>query len=167
MIHARNFLPIRLLAYSFINGIIAIARYGKEYGCYEWQMIDESMGKRRRKSKLEVVQHRAWKFYQTWRQAGSFSPALQEKIFVTRLGWDHLLSPRKRRTKREKIVRLNALPLARKLLETSTTYQEHRVDKERGISYWAFVAAMDGKRIKVVVSARRLKKYFLSVIVMR
>lgn len=125
------------------------------------------MGKKHKRSTLEITQKCAWKFYQTWRQTGSYNPALREQILVTRLGWDHLLNPRKRRTKAEKIRRLNALPLAKKLLEISTTHQEHRVDKDKGISYWAFVATMDGRQIKVVVSARNKKKYFLSVIVMK
>lgn len=126
------------------------------------------MGAGHKRSKIEIAQRRAWKFYQSWRQkGGSFSPALKDQVFVSRLGWDHLLNPRKRRTTAEKIRRLDALPLAKKLLEVSTTYQERRVDKEHGITYWGFVANMGGIQIKVVVSAKNKKKYFLSVIVVK
>lgn len=127
-----------------------------------------AMGKRHKRSKLEIAQRRAWRFYQSWREeGGSFSPALKNQVFVTRLGWDHLLNPRKRRTTADKIRRLDALPLAKKVLEVSTTYQERRVDTMRGITYWGFVANMDGKQVKVVVSAKNKKKYFLSVIVVK
>lgn len=126
------------------------------------------MGAGHKRSKLEIAQRRAWRFYRGWRdEGGSFSPALKDQVFVTRLGWDHLLNPRKRRTTAEKIRRLDTLPLARKLLEVSTTHQERRVDKTRGITYWGFVANMDGKQLKVVVSAKNKKKYFLSVIVVK
>lgn len=118
------------------------------------------------KRKLDKVTTRTWKFYDTWRKTGSYSPALKDKIKVTRLGWDHLLDPRKRRTKVQKIRRLEALPLAKKLIESATTYQEYR--QKLDIEYYAFVAEMEGKRIKVVVSRKNKKnRAFLSVIVLR
>lgn len=96
--------------------------------------------KGKRKSKYQKIESRARAYYEKWRKTGSFSPALNEIVQVTRIGWDHLVDPRKRRTKRQKIVRLRTLPLARKLLETATTYQEKRRDKN--IEYFAFVAEM-------------------------
>ena len=124
------------------------------------------MGKGHRKSKLEKQQVKAWIWYQEWRKTGSIAPAFGgEHVVVSRIGWDHLLDSRKHRTGADKIRRLQALPLAKKLIETSTTYQEFR--KEHGISFWAFVAVMDGKKIKVIVSAKKRTKCFLSVIVFR
>lgn len=118
------------------------------------------------KSRLDKATIRAWKFYNTWRMSGSYSPALKDKIKITRLGWDHLLSPKKRRTKIQKIRRLEALPLAKKLIESATTYQEYR--QKLDIEYYAFVAEMEGKRIKVVISRKNKKdRTFLSVIVLR
>jgi len=124
------------------------------------------MGKKHKRSHLEKAQVRAWRFYKRWRQAGSRCPAFGgETIYVTRIGWDHLVDPRKHRTAKEKIRRFEALPLAKKLLEVSTTVQEHRQD--HGISFWAFQANLDGKKIKVIVSAKNKKKCFLSVIVFK
>jgi hypothetical protein len=122
--------------------------------------------KGKKKSKYQKIESRARKYYEKWRKTGSFSPALNEIIHVTRLGWNHLIDPRKRRTKRQKAIRLEALPLAKKLIETSTTYQEKRRDK--GLEYYAFVAEIEGRRIKTVVSSKNGgKKVFLSVIVLR
>ena len=119
-----------------------------------------------RKSKLEKAQIKAWKYYQTWRKIGSICPAFSsERIFVSRLGWNHLVSPRKKRTAKEKIRRFQVLPLAKKLIERSTTYQEHRID--HGISFWALSAHIEGQKIKVILSSKNKKKYFLSVIVLR
>lgn len=124
------------------------------------------MSKKHKISIFKKTQQRAWKFYYQWRKTGSKSPAFGgEMIYVSRLGWDHLLDPRKKRSKIEKIRRFKALSLAKKLIEQSTTYQEHRTDRD--ISYWAFVAFLDGQKIKVVISARNKKKYFLSVIVLK
>lgn len=124
------------------------------------------MGRGHKKSNLEKAQINAWKFYQIWRKSGSISPAFNgERIYVSRLGWNHLVSPRKKRTAKEKIRRFQALPLAKKLIEHSTTYQEHRTD--HGISFWALSAHMDGQKIKVILSSKNTKKYFLSVIVLR
>lgn len=122
--------------------------------------------KGKKKSKYRKVESKARRYYEEWRKTGSFSPALNEIVYVTRIGWDHLIDPRKRRTKRQKATRLEALPLAKKLIETSTTYQEKRRDKS--IAYYAFVAEIGGKRIKAVVSSKNGgKKVFLSVIVLR
>lgn len=124
------------------------------------------MSRKHKKSKLEKAQRKAWRYYQAWRKTGSVCPAFnRERIFVSRLGWDHLVNPRKKRTAREKIRRFEALPLAKRLIERSTTFQEHRT--EHGISFWALSAHMDGQKIKVILSSKNKKKYFLSVIVLR
>jgi len=118
------------------------------------------------KSKYQKIESLAKIYYEKWRKTGSLSPALNEKILVTRFGWNHILSPRKRRSKIQKIKRLKALPLARKIIETATTYQEHRQDK--GINYYAFIAEIGGSRVKVVVSSKgNGPKIFLSVIVLK
>jgi hypothetical protein len=118
------------------------------------------------KSKLDKIILSSWKFYDGWRKVGSYSPALKEQIKITRFGWNHLLDPKKRRTKIQKIRRLRALPLAKKLIETATTVQEHRSMKN--IDYFAFVAEMNGRRIKVVISQKnKTDKIFLSVIVLK
>ena len=119
-----------------------------------------------RKSRYQKSENKWRDYYKKWGEAGSLSPALGEKVLVTRYGWDHLINPRKRRSKVEKIKRLEVLPLAKKILETATTYQEHRHSK--GIHYYAFVAETGGKRIKVVISSKgKGTKIFLSVIVLR
>lgn len=118
------------------------------------------------KSKLEKIIITAWNYYNKWRRVGSYSPAFNETIKITRFGWNHLLDPKKRRTKLQKIKRLKALPLARKLIETATTYQEHRSIKN--IDYFALTAEMGGQRIKVVISQKnKTDKIFLSVIVLK
>lgn len=120
----------------------------------------------RTKSKYEKAKITAKKFYWDWRRTGSYSPALDSQIKITRLGWDHLINPKKKRTKVQKIKRFQALPLAKKLIEKSTTFQEHR--HEGGFDYYTFIAEMDGKKIKVVISGKPHKtKQFLSVIVLR
>ena len=119
------------------------------------------------RSKLEKIQIKAWKYYKNWSKTGSYSPALKERISITRYGCNHLIDPQKRRTKVQKIKRLNALPFAKKIIESSTTYQEHRF--KDGADYYAFVAESSGKRIKVIVSSKgkHKKKVFLSVIVLK
>ena len=126
------------------------------------------MGKKHKKSKLNKAIGKAWNFYsRNWRGQEPITPAFKEKVYVTRLGWEHLVNPRHRRSKVEKIRRLEVLPLAKKLLTVATTYQEHTVTN--GFHYYAIQAVMDGKRIKVIVTSKTLnsKKCFLSVIVLR
>ena len=96
----------------------------------------------------------------------TFCPAFDQNILVTRIGWDHLVSSRFR-TKVERVARLEVLPLAKKLIKKSTTYQEYRYKNH--LHYFCLVADMDGIKIKVVLSSK-LKtgtKNFLSVMVVR
>lgn len=126
------------------------------------------MSKGRHKSKLQTAVDRAWRFYNSqWRGQEPMTPAFQEKVYATRLGWEHIINPRHRRSKTDKIRRLEILPLAKKLLAISNTYQEHRF--ANGFHYYAFQAEMEGRRIKVIVSSKTKagRKYFLSVIVLR
>lgn len=125
------------------------------------------MSKGHHKSKLQIAVDRAWKFYEKWRGHEPITPAFKERVHATRLGWDHIINPRHRRSKADKIRQLDALPLAKKLLTLATTYQEYRYAD--GFHYYALQAEMDGKRIKVIVSSKKKsgKKYFLSVIILR
>lgn len=61
-----------------------------------------------------------------------FCPALKEPVHFTRLGWNHLVE-RKRRTKVEYFRRLEALPLAKSIIQKSTTTQSRNFNN--GIEY--------------------------------
>lgn len=123
------------------------------------------MSRGKKKSKFEKLQEQAANFYfNKWQGNERICPALGEKVYVTRLGWNHLLNPPKHRGKSDKVERLRIIPLAKKLLETTTTIQEKR---RRGQFYfYGIEATMDGTRLRVVVSSKgpKGKKYFYSVI---
>lgn len=126
-----------------------------------------NMGKHRKKSKYDKAVDKARVFYNRWREAETICPAFDgQRILVTRIGWDHLISSRFR-TKVEKMERLMALPLARKLIEKTNTYQEYRY--KNGLHYFALVANMDGTKIKVILSSKTKggEKNFLSVMIIR
>ena len=56
-----------------------------------------------------------------------FSPVLQLKITFPAEGFNHLVfkNARSEREKSSQLLRFKLLPLAKKLIEISTTYQEH------------------------------------------
>lgn len=120
------------------------------------------MGSKHKKSKLEKAEIKAKNFFDKWRSTGSYCPYFKEQVAVTRLLWNHLLNDR-RRTKVEKMERLSLLPLAKKLLESTTTCQNHRPNGK--FCFWAFHANLDGTNVKIVVSSKGInkKKYLLSV----
>ena len=123
------------------------------------------MGKSHKKDKYTREKERAKSFYYQWRNQTTYSPAFKQDILVTRIGWHHLVGSRYR-TKADRIRRFRALPLAKKLIETATTFQEHRY--RHGVHYYALVAQMEGTRIKVILSAKKKdkKKNFLSIMVL-
>lgn len=108
---------------------------------------------------------KAKKFYfEEWRGHEKISPAFGEKVFVTRLGWEHVVhNPRHKLS--DVVRRLKSLQYARKLLETFPLYQERRSTVK--YDYYAFWGVIEEKRVKVVVSSPKStgKKYFFSVMV--
>ena len=124
------------------------------------------MTKRRKKSKYDKAKDKVFRFYfNKWRGNEKVTPAFGQKIRVTRSGWDHLISPSRKRTKAEQVRRFEILPLARKLLEEAQTFQEHR--KDNFGHYFAFVGYIGGRKIKVVVRSKTFQgqKYFFSVMI--
>lgn len=127
------------------------------------------MGKGNRVGKLRSAKKTSWEFYNNkWRGKEKISPAFNEIIYATRSGWDHIVEAKKR-TKAEQIKRLKALPLAKKMLDTATTYQEHRISKDKLTHYFALSGYIGGRKIKVIIRSKGYngKKYFLSVMVLR
>lgn len=125
------------------------------------------MTKKHRRGKYEKIVEWALKYYERWRKERTVCPAFDgQEVLITRIGWSHLISSRFR-TKVEKIERLKALPLAKKLIKKSNTYQEYRF--KNGLHYYAIEANLDGAKIKVVLSSKtkKGKKNFLSVMVLR
>lgn len=101
---------------------------------------------------FQSVVKRAKEFYfNQWRGHENVCPAFGEKVYLTRIGWDHIVY-HPRRTLVDKIIRLRKLPLARELLEKATTYQTLQIKK--GFYYFGFTAIKGDTRIKVVVSSR-------------
>jgi len=96
-----------------------------------------------------------------------FSPALNEEIFFSADGFNHIIF-KKHRSERERssqILRFKLLPLVKKLIEKSTTYQEfeeimkefwiknHKKKKQKNkiVKYWGIIAIIDGQKIKVII----------------
>lgn len=90
-------------------------------------------------------------YFNKWRGHEDVCPAFREKVYLTRVGWNHIVY-HPRRTLVDKIIRLKKLFLARELLEKATTYQTLQV--KRGFHYFGFTAIKDDTRIKVVVSSK-------------
>ena len=118
-------------------------------------------------SKFDKAKEKARKFYfEKWKNHEIITPAFNQRVLITRSGWDHLINPAHKRTKVEQMKRFEILPLARKLLEEAQTFQEHRRDNHG--HYFAFTGYMGGRKIKVVVRSKTFKsaKYFYSVMIL-
>lgn len=90
-------------------------------------------------------------YFKEWKGHESVCPAFGEKVYLTRVGWNHIVY-HPRRTLVDKIIRLKKLPLARELLEKATTYQTLQIKRE--FYYFGFTAIKGDTRIKVVVSSK-------------
>lgn len=116
-------------------------------------------------SNYEKLKDDAQKFYNI---AGKiFSPALNEQIYFTAEGFNHIIfkGSRSERERPSQILRFKLLPKAVKLIKLSTTYQEFeetlkefevksykkRVKKTKPVKYWGIIAIIDGRKIKVII----------------
>jgi hypothetical protein len=117
-----------------------------------------------RKSKYQKNYERWDKYYRRWKKEETFCPAFGQNVLITKMGWNHLTTSRFR-TKVERIERMEALPLAKKLIKVSTTHQEYRY--KNGWHYFALVGIIGGVKIKVILTARdnKKEKNFFSVMV--
>jgi len=116
-------------------------------------------------SNYEKLKEDAQQYYNTI--GGIISPALGQKIHFSSEGFNHIVFKRARseREQPSQMLRFKLLPLAVKLLNLSTTYQEFeetikefevkswkkKVKKSKPVSYWGIIAIIDGRKIKVIV----------------
>jgi len=104
---------------------------------------------------------RTRKDYEELRQKEIVCKAFQDngneslRISVTRQCWNHVFNhPVKRPTKIDKIERALCFPMAIKLLEKTTTYQEVSREEDKGgntFLYFGIIGYVRGNRIKVII----------------
>ena len=96
-----------------------------------------------------------------------FSPAFNQDVYFNAEGFNHIIfkGARSEREKPSQVLRFKLLPLAVKLVKTSTTYQEfeetlkefevksfgERVKKSKPVQYWGIIAIIDGRKVKVIL----------------
>lgn len=94
-------------------------------------------------------------------------PALGGIVGFTSEGFNHILYKRytTERSRKDQFMRLKTIDLARNIIKTTTTIQDieerleevvikrkkKRTKESKLIKYWAFIAILQGKRLKVVV----------------
>jgi hypothetical protein len=116
-------------------------------------------------SNYEKLREDSQKFYNN---VGSvFCPAFNQKVHFSAEGFNHIVY-KNARTERERpsqILRFKLLPLAIKLIKSSTTYQEfeetieefdvksykQKVKQSKLVNYWGIIAIVDGRKIKVII----------------
>lgn len=95
------------------------------------------------------------------------SPAFKDNVFFPAEGFNHIIykGSRSEREKTSQILRFKLLPLAVKLIEISTTYQEfeetikefevkeykRKIHKTKQVKYWGLIAIINGRKIKVII----------------
>ena len=116
-------------------------------------------------SNYEKLKEDAQKFYNSI--GNVFSPVFQNNIFFNSEGFNHIIfkGAHSERERSSQILRFKLLPLALKLVKTSTTYQEFeetlkefevksfkkRIKKTKAVRYWGIIAIIDGRKIKVII----------------
>jgi len=116
-------------------------------------------------SNYEKLREDAQKFYGGIGKV--FSPAFNQDVHFNAEGFNHIIfkGARSEREKPSQVLRFKLLPLAVKLIKTSTTYQEFeetlkefevesfkkKINKSKPVQYWGIIAIIDGRKIKVIL----------------
>lgn len=102
-------------------------------------------------TKLKDIEAKAKDYYfNNWRGHEVVIPAFGEKVYLNRIGWNHI-AHHPRRKLVDKIIRLKKLDIARKVLETSSHYQT--VEVRGKIHYYGIQAIVGDTRVKVIVTS--------------
>jgi len=96
-----------------------------------------------------------------------FSPALKQRVFFSADGFNHIIfqNSRSERDRSSQILRFSLIPLAVKLIMTSSTFQEYeeifkevtikkykrKIKEQKIVKYWGLIAIIDNRKIKVVI----------------
>lgn len=106
-------------------------------------------------SKYKDIEAKAKDFYfNKWRGNEKIIPAFGEIVYVTKIGWNHIVH-HPRRTLLDKIIRLKKLELAKQVLETSNHYQALEIRGQ--FYYYGIQAIIDNTRVKVIVTSKGAK----------
>jgi len=114
-------------------------------------------------TKFKNIETKAKDYYfNKWRGHEIVIPAFGEKVYINRIGWNHIVH-HPRRTLKDIIIRLRKLELARQVLETSSHYQT--VEVRGRIYYYGIQAIVKDTRVKVIVTSKGIsgKKVLYSV----
>ena len=97
-----------------------------------------------------------------------FCPYFKEDVYFTSKGFNHLIykGDRKRRTEKEIKIRLESLKYIKEIISNSGTLQEKDFKDEKDFFY-AFIAIIEDKKYKVVVSSNLENKYIFRSIIPR
>ncbi len=117
------------------------------------------MSRGKHNSKIQTVKNKYLAQYQLWKKV--YCHALKADVYFTNWGWGHLAQETKKRTDVEAEARLKLLPLAKHLIETTTTIQAKRFQDFH--NYYEFNALIGGIKLVVIVIENKKQFNFLSV----
>ena len=125
-------------------------------------MGNRKKGLKHKKSKLAKLNARYLRLYQSWKKV--YCRALEDYVYFTNKGWQHI-QQEKWRTRSEKEERLKLLPIAKKILEITTTIQDKRFQDYHRVPHlhYGFTAIIGGRKYTVVVIEEKGQIDFLSV----
>ena len=111
------------------------------------------------------IKNQAYRSYKAVRQVRC--PYLKQKVAFTGRGFWHIIysARNNKRDLKTQQLRFRLLPLAVKVISLTATLQELEILKKQRVTYYGFIAIVDGWKIKVIVKkVGNGKPYFYSVI---
>lgn len=116
-------------------------------------------------SNYEKLKEDAQRYYNDIKHV--FSPVLNNAVSFSAEGFNHIIYKRAHaeRERTSQIMRMKLLPLAKKLVEVATTFQEYeetlhecevkhfkkRIITSKPVYYWGLIAILEGRKIKVII----------------
>lgn len=105
---------------------------------------------------FQKVKQEAWIYYRTWMKETTICKALNEKVYVTLKGWDHInKGTSKGRQLKDKVNRFKLLKHAKFLIRNAGKVTEEKRDDT---VYVALSGNLEGKNTRVLLMRDKQKK---------
>ena len=120
----------------------------------------------------KTFKNQALNFYKQWQKEKCYCPAFKEKVIISTLGWHHITgqSGAKKRTWNDIYRRLKLLPLAKEIINSSTTIQN--ITTKSNTTYYILeaikIVTINKTKVwtkirVIIIESDKQKKTFLSV----
>src|SRR3990172_10403631 len=123
--------------------------------------------RKKRSETFQQFRSRIWqKYYRHWQRKPIYCPALNQKVYFTKEGWEHITGPYKPRPHSEIYRRVYLLRYVRSIINRSRTIQSVRIYKNEIFYGFISIEELQGflrrgdtfRKVKILIKEKKTDK---------